>query len=145
MKLADWLVLGQFLALFGLVVSGGVPENMFVLAAGLGLAFLIGLAALISMPVRQWRIWPQPADLSDSQLVTRGIYQWIRHPMYLAVMTVGLTFVLTGFTWLRLFWFGVLLAVLQHKMVYEERLLADKFPSYRQYCRLTKRLLPGIY
>jgi len=87
--------------------------------------------------------FPRPKD--DGQLVTTGIYGVVRHPLYLAVMSLG-------FAW-ALLWCSapaLALAVLQvpffdAKARREERWLRGCFASYEDYARRVSRFLPGLY
>jgi protein-S-isoprenylcysteine O-methyltransferase Ste14 len=79
------------------------------------------------------------------QLVTRGLYQQIRHPLYLAeamsmvgvflqfrsVEAAAIVVAHIGFQLGRIHW--------------EERILGETFAEYDDYRRRTNRLLPGIY
>jgi len=87
--------------------------------------------------------FPRPKD--DGQLVTRGIYARIRHPLYAAVIALG-------FAW-ALLWRSepaLILAALQvpffdAKARREERWLRERFPDYPDYMKRVKRFIPGLY
>jgi len=83
----------------------------------------------------------------DHQLVTDGIYNVIRHPIYTSYILL-----FTGFcTFLQSF-FGLALLIavcvvwFGNRIAIEENMLAGRFgDEYRQYCQETKRLFPYIY
>jgi len=106
------------------------------------LGLTVGFWAILSMHLRQVRISPEIAP--HASLVTSGPYRFIRHPMYLAVLSVTLALVLNNFTWGRGIAWIILLADLVTKLNYEERLLTARFPHYADYRRQTKKLLPFI-
>lgn len=92
---------------------------------------------------RQRTPFPRPKE--DGRLVTTGIYAFVRHPLYLAVVAVG-------FAW-ALLWRStpaLTLAFLQvpffdAKARCEERWLRRRYPGYDQYTRQVKRFIPAIY
>jgi len=79
------------------------------------------------------------------KLVVHGLYQRIRHPLYLAseIATVG--FYLQFRSWQTApilvvhFYFQI------RRMGWEEGILSKAFPEYAEYKRRTWRLLPGLY
>jgi protein-S-isoprenylcysteine O-methyltransferase Ste14 len=109
--------------------------------AELGLA--VGLWALWANPPGNFNIRPTPRV--GGQLVARGPYRWIRHPMYTSVLLCGLAAALNASTlsaWLALL---ALVAVLLGKARLEERWMAQAHPGYAAYRRATWWLLPGIF
>jgi protein-S-isoprenylcysteine O-methyltransferase Ste14 len=133
----------QFAAILALLLTGPLwarsPWLLALEVAGLALV----LWALLAMRLANLHVLPDVRP--NAQLVQRGPYRFIRHPMYSAILLATLALVIDSFTWLRLgFWF-VLLIDLLIKLHYEERLLATHYPNYRRYQQQTKRLLPGLY
>jgi protein-S-isoprenylcysteine O-methyltransferase Ste14 len=81
--------------------------------------------------------------LPDQAVVSRGLYRYIRHPIY-----VGDLLLLTGLelslnSWLALA-VGVLAPVVLWKAVREERMLIKSLPGYDAYCARTKRFIPFV-
>lgn len=74
----------------------------------------------------------------------RGIYRYVRHPMYTGVMTVALGFVVAGPTVLGGIAFSVLVASTYARALVEERMLAEKQPEYIEYRERTKRFIPWV-
>lgn len=137
------LVLLQFAAILAILLTGPLwartPWLLFMELAGLALV----LWALLAMRLANLHVLPDVRP--NAQLVQRGPYRFIRHPMYSAILLATLALVIDAFTWLRLgFWF-VLLINLLIKLHYEERLLAAHYPAYPHYQQYTKRLLPWLY
>jgi protein-S-isoprenylcysteine O-methyltransferase Ste14 len=132
------LVVLQFFIITLLVALGDIGVSALRYATVVT-GILIGLWAIVSMRARV-SVLPEPNNVDE--LITRGPYRYIRHPMYLAVLVTTGSFVIniaTGLLWLLLF------AVLLFKLGYEERLLLAKFKTYSKYCTETKRLIPFIF
>jgi len=79
------------------------------------------------------------------QLVTSGPYRIVRHPLYLAeqVSSFGVMLQFVQPWSALVFLFGV--ALQWPRMIFEERILAETFPEYRDYVARTWRIIPGIY
>jgi protein-S-isoprenylcysteine O-methyltransferase Ste14 len=116
------------------------------------LAFiLLGLGLTIYV----WCVWdfasfgrgtPAPID-APKRLVIRGLYRYIRNPMYVGVLTVILGWAIL-FQSIRVFMYGVGVGICFHLFVvlYEERRLAQVFGAeYREYCASVGRWLPRIH
>ena len=126
-----------YLAITGPWLARGWPLLLEV-AGG-----LLGVWALAAMRRSKLNITPDVRP--GARLVERGPYRWIRHPMYAALLLVGLGLVWHHPSlprWMALAILGLDLLV---KLHYEERLLAAAFPDYRAYQARTKRLIPYLY
>ena len=106
---------------------------------GLGLAVLYGGIAMLGR-----NLTPATEPLPDGQLVTRGLYRMVRHPIYLGVSTL-----LGGYGFLRGGWlsgvvvFAVSVAYFERKARVEERFLMERMAGYEEYRRRVPRILPG--
>lgn len=115
---------------------------------GLGLAlFGIGLLMAIAGRVHLGRNWANLEDYgvdAKQDLVTHGIYGYVRHPIYAGdlLLLTGLELALNS--WLVL---GVLvpLGVVLRQTQREEAVLTDSFPAYQSYRERTKRFIPFIF
>lgn len=80
----------------------------------------------------------------DMKLVTHGPYSRIRHPMYVGLGLLGITWLLFTDNWAvgaALFGFIVFVALV--RVPHEERVLVEHFgDDYRQYMARTGRFLP---
>lgn len=79
-------------------------------------------------------------------LVVRGLYRYVRNPMYLSVTTMVLgELLLTRSTALALYWAGWFVCVNLFVMGYEEPTLRDQFgESYERYTRRVPRWIPRL-
>jgi len=90
---------------------------------------------------------PKIAVEEEHKLITKGIYEHIRHPIYLGYLLLFMGFSLgfRGYLATVLIVMG-LFVVFRSRMNLEERLLGHKFgEDYRSYLRRTKRLIPFLY
>ncbi len=79
------------------------------------------------------------------QLVTAGPYAFVRHPLYLGEMVAVAGIALQHLSPWALLLFGLIWAFQLQRMTYEERVLLQSFPDYRNYVARTARLVPGVY
>jgi protein-S-isoprenylcysteine O-methyltransferase Ste14 len=133
----------QFLCLAVISLTGPLLAAPLFLAMMEILGLVIGIWAVFAMRIGFFNIAPEP--LSWSVMVSRGPYQVIRHPMYLALLVTTLPLVISNFNMMRLVVWLVLLITLMLKMNHEESLLQQRFPEYVQYQKQTAKLVPGFY
>ncbi|SRR5260370_986437 len=81
------------------------------------------------------------------QLVTHGVYRWLRHPMYLALLIYSLGQALVLPNWLAGPSYGVAMVLLiALRLRPEERMMLEQFgKDYQAYTATTKRLIPGVW
>ena len=136
------LVALQLAALAAVVLPAGAaswhPAGYVPLAAALA----IGLWTLLHNRPGNFGIFPEPRQ--NARLVTTGPYALVRHPMYLAVLLFAAGFALGWRGLAHAAAFALLAVVLHVKASREERLLARKFPEYRDYAARTARIVPGL-
>jgi len=139
------LVTLQFLALtiigVGDLKSLGSHQHSYLISEVvliiLGLA-IIGSAGISLRP--SLRISPIPKE--DSPLIASGIYNRVRHPMYLGVILIG--FGMAGYADSALSWSLELLLVvdLNVKARFEDALLREIHPESMHYQMHVSRLIP---
>lgn len=114
------------------------PVNVGLSAA----ALIVFCLALFAMRVRTFSVMPEPR--AHGELIVRGIYGWVRHPMYLALLLCALAACLAYQEAWRWALSALLLLVLVVKMRREERLLLKDYAGYVAYRARVKALLPFI-
>jgi len=118
---------------------GVASPGAWVLAAT-GVA--LGLWALSVNRPGNFNVTPVPR--SGGRLVEHGPYRWIRHPMYSAVMLVGVAcFWAAASGWALAEW-AVLVAVLAVKARFEERWMSVTHAGYATYRERTRMFVPGL-
>lgn len=137
------LVLIQFGALALIALTGPWIAEGFLLQVIEGIGLGIGLWAIATIRIGNFNLTPNVKQ--DGQLVQTGPYQFIRHPMYLALLLVTLALVLSYFSPLRLGAWVILAVDLIVKIGFEEQLLTTHYASYLHYQQQTDRLIPFVY
>ena len=142
MSISLLLVIGQFSCIAVLLFGGGwsLPWwawSLFML--GWGLFFW----ALLSLRLRNFTVMPEPR--AQNTLIRSGIYRFLRHPMYTAVLLCGLGLALGAPSLPRWIALAVVAPVLVVKVGHEERALTARHPDYPQVMRGIARLVPGLW
>ena len=136
------LVIGQFGSIAVLLLCGG-----WQLARWTWGMFALGLSvfiwACLSLGGKNFTIMPGPR--SGNTLSQAGIYRFLRHPMYTAVLLCGLAVTVGAPSVWRLIALPVCAVVLFLKIRYEERLLTVRHPDYTQRMKGVARLLPFVW
>lgn len=137
------LVTIQFTCLGYLLFTAPVlSKGIFLIAIEL-LGISIGLLAVYTMRLSKLRV--QPDVHPAASLIHTGIYRWVRHPMYLAILVTTLALLISYFTLDRLAIYLLLLVNLIFKIRHEEQLLQKHFPNYLKVNSKTKRLIPFVW
>jgi protein-S-isoprenylcysteine O-methyltransferase Ste14 len=142
----------KMVVLIGIVAQALLPtvapiSNDVFLTRPLGvLLFTLGLATAMAARWQlgsNWTDIESAAVLPEHAVVSRGIYRYVRHPIYAGdvVMLIGLELALNS--WLVLG--AIALApVVMRQAIGEERALRATLPGYAEYCARTKRFIPFV-
>jgi protein-S-isoprenylcysteine O-methyltransferase Ste14 len=116
------------------------------------------LAGTLCLAVGLWLFQRSHVDLGTNwsltlevreahQLVTHGVYRWVRHPMYLALLIYSAGQALALPNWLVGPSYGAAMALLiALRLGPEERMMREEFgKEYEAYMLKTKRLVPGVW
>jgi protein-S-isoprenylcysteine O-methyltransferase Ste14 len=74
-----------------------------------------------------------PIPLEGAPLITKGIYRWVRHPMYLAVSMFGAGMALNNLNWITVAIWIALVTTLIFKARFEDKLLLEIHPEAVNY------------
>lgn len=92
---------------------------------------------------RNWSDIEAGRVLREQAVVSKGIYAYVRHPIYVGDLLLLFGLELSLNSWLVIT--VVLLApVVLWMAVREEKMLVEGLPGYRVYCAQTKRFIPFI-
>ncbi|MGB8982779.1 MAG: isoprenylcysteine carboxylmethyltransferase family protein [Anaerolineales bacterium] len=121
-----------------------LPLPVWLRWTGVGIA-LLGFGLLQWAQNSLGKSWSDtPRMLEGQTLVTKGPYQFVRHPIYTAFILILGSMLLISANWLiGLAWLGMTLLEVSSRMRFEENLMLEYFgDQYRQYMKRTGRLLP---
>ena len=113
----------------------------------------IGPAIFMALPALVFAVWIlkhnpignfniRPELKSGARLIIDGPYARVRHPMYVAVLWLGLCAVLLYASAVTLLLWGLLFWVLDRKAALEETCLRAHFADYAAYTERIGRFLP---
>jgi len=147
---AAWVTLPYLAATRG-GAPWGLPEfarqapysTLRWIGAGVGLACL---ALSIECWTRMGRSWRMAVDAAQpTELITTGLYRYIRHPIYALSILLMLCTVAVAPTVPVAAMAAIHVALMLTKARNEERFLADtQGAPYARYCRRTGRFLPRL-
>jgi protein-S-isoprenylcysteine O-methyltransferase Ste14 len=121
--------------------------HLLPLTAG-GLCYALGLCLLSRVAWNLGKFWSPTLQLKENhQLVTKGIYRRIRHPMYLSLLifSAGNALALPNYVAGPAF-FVAMLVIIGFRLGPEERMLLEEFSEqYDAYRKRSYRLIPGLW
>ncbi len=110
-----------------------------------GFLSAIALAIFISSILKlNKNLSPYPSPKTHSKLITSGMFKYIRHPIYTALILGFLSWSLYKSSLFQLCVSLALIIVFYFKSKYEEQLLINKFEDYKSYKNNTGRFLPKL-
>jgi 2-amino-4-hydroxy-6-hydroxymethyldihydropteridine diphosphokinase len=134
-------------AVFGLAIAGqgSLPRMVNPWRAGGTILALAGLALMLWSARSLGRnLTAVPEPVPGGELVARGPYRWVRHPMYTSVflLFVGVSFIFDSIAAVLLS--ALLIGFFALKSRYEERQLRIAYPGYASYLeRVPDRFFPS--
>ncbi|MBO4505424.1 MAG: diguanylate cyclase [Lachnospiraceae bacterium] len=114
---------------------------------GITVAYFIGALSMIFGVIMLYRllvVMKQPSNMCADKVLHTGVYAWVRHPLYSAVLLISSgMLILTGnylaFLLPMLYWLYMTLLMRET----DERVYRERFGiAYEKYCRRVNRCLP---
>lgn len=138
--------------LLGIIVQTFLPEifpisnEPFALYVVGTIIYTIGLLTAIAARFQLGKNWANIETgqvLKTQEVVSKGIYGFIRHPIYTGdlFLLLGLELALNSWLFLGVF---LLAPVVMIKAMKEEKMLVRKLTGYDAYCARTKRFIPFL-
>ena len=136
------LVFLQF-ALIGLMLlfSQGILSSLVGILVFL-VGAVVGVFALLRNQLGNFNI--QPKMKENAQLITTGIYAYIRHPMYLSVLLMMLGVLISSPSVVEALFLVLLTLILLLKAKKEESIWSEETQEYINYKKRTKHFIPFI-
>ena len=107
-----------------------IPFYYFVGSVIIIIAFII---LLVSIKDLGRNLSPFPRPINNSNLVTKGIYRFTRHPMYYSLIFISFGVFITKLSIYYLFLSIILSLIIKFKIALEEQYLKIKFKNYLFY------------
>jgi len=121
-----------------------VPVQYSWIASFVCLSLALKLLLYTSMHNKVGNFNIVPEIKQGCQLIKTGPYSYIRHPMYTAVLLVGLGALFYGFAWFKLGVFLALVLVMFIKANKEEKYWCASLAEYKEYKQKTKMFIPFV-
>lgn len=139
------ILLGLFAQLFlpAVLPITSDPKNLQL--AGV-IVFTFGLAIALLARVALGNNW---SDIEigrvkdDHALVNRGVYRYVRHPIYTGDLAMLVGFELCLNSWLVIAVVAIAIPTIS-RAIREEKVLAKSVSGYEAYCLQTKRFIPFV-
>jgi len=106
------------------------PFSYFLGILIITIAFII---MLVSIKDLGRNLSPFPRPINNSNLVTKGIYRFTRHPMYYSLIFISFGVFITKLSIYYLFLSISLVLIFKFKIALEEQYLKNKFKNYLFY------------
>src|SRR5438552_8734 len=142
--IAQTVLLGGFAAAFFLSAGTALlPATMFgAVGAALCAAGLVLMFAAFASIRSAVQIAPEPR--AGARLATTGIYRYLRHPIYTAIVLLVAGLFLRKPTTAVAIAAAAVVGFLLIKVRFEEQLLLARYPEYAAYKRRTWGIIPGF-
>lgn len=146
-RVVGWLfVSGQIVLLVALVLLPGRedwPTPSWVWMVGqvvviTGFAMIVVASLLLGTGLT-----PTPVPNGRGQLVTGGLYRYVRHPIYTGVLLIVVGLTLRSGSFATLTVAVVTVVFFDQKARWEEGQLRERYEGYDDYAARTPRFLPG--
>ncbi|WP_271784329.1 methyltransferase family protein [Aquimarina algiphila] len=114
----------------------------FIRIIGISIAILGGFLILIATIQLNTSLSPFPSPKSGANLIQNGVYRYIRHPIYTAILLITFGYGIYIGSLFKILVTIVLYVLFYFKSVYEEERLVKMFLQYTSYKKRTGRFLP---
>ena len=110
-----------------------IQASLFSFFLGILIIIVSLIIILVSIKDLGGNLSPFPRPLNNSNLVTTGIYRFMRHPMYYSLIFISIGFFIIKLSIYYLFLTISLALIIKFKIALEEKYLMNKFKNYLLY------------
>ena len=116
-----------------------IPEKQIIRVTpfsyflGLSIILIAFIILLVAIKDLGRNLSPFPRPINNSNLVTKGIYRFTRHPMYYSLIFISFGVFITKLSIYYLFLSISLGLIIKFKIALEEQYLKNKFKNYLLY------------
>ena len=118
---------------------GFLPQKKIIQASpfsyflGILIIIIAFIIMLVSIKHLGRNLSPFPRPINNSNLVTKGIYRFTRHPMYYSLLFISIGVFIIKLSIYYLFLTISLALIIKFKIALEEKYLMNKFKNYYLY------------
>ena len=138
------LVFLQFFLLAALLLASHFSQNTTYFPAT-SILMLFGISVLFIAFINlrsSLRISPIPKE--NAAFISKGIYKYVRHPMYLGLLSIGMALAANANNGLGWILFVLIMIVLNVKANFEDALLREMHPESVHYQLHTSKIIPCL-
>ena len=110
-----------------------IPVTPFSYFVGFLIIIIAFIILLVAIKDLGRNLSPFPTPINNSNLVTKGIYRFTRHPMYYSLIFISFGVFITKLSIYYLFLSTSLGLIIKFKIALEEQYLKNKFKNYLFY------------
>ncbi len=110
-----------------------IPVTPFSYFVGFLIIIIAFIILLVAIKDLGRNLSPFPRPINNSNLVTKGIYRFTRHPMYYSLIFISFGVFITKLSIYYLFLSIILSLIIKFKIALEEQYLKNKFKNYLFY------------
>lgn len=121
------------------------PPKGLLLWFGYGILILGAAISLIAAISLGKNLTPLPRPKENAELIQRGLYRFVRHPIYFGVIMLSIGWGLIQqsiLVWLYVLIIAIFFDIKSRK---EEQWLQAKFSTYADYQGRVRKLIPWVY
>lgn len=147
--IASLIVIVPYLLIFGCYYArehvGSYSGTAYLRVAGASILFC-GILTYLYSHLLLRRNWSVLASIRRrQQLVTTGLYAYVRHPMYSSMLLIVLGSGLMVSNYLMISCIPVIALIYYVRAKEEEKLLIINLPDYGSYMQRTKMFIPWLF